>query len=230
MNVLAMDTSGRALGVGVLKAGQPMCEMIVLGAKNHSATLMPMVDRALDQSGITIEDINLIACVTGPGSFTGVRIGVSAAKALAYACGVRCVGVNALEALSVLPFTGTVCAMLDARNNQVYTALFRGGERLCPDEAITLEKCLTQTEEAGGALCFVGDGAIAHADTIRARFGTAVIADGFHEIRPLAVARTALRDISQSVDYLQLKPHYLRASQAERERAQREGTWLKDNS
>ena len=100
MNLLAVDTSGPVAGVAVLRQGQVAYEGAAVNSMTHSVSLLPMVEEALTRSGLDIGDIGLFAAVTGPGSFTGVRIGVSLVKGMAHGAGKPCLGVDALEALA----------------------------------------------------------------------------------------------------------------------------------
>ena len=106
MNLLAVDTSGPVAGVAVLKDGEVAYEGAAVNRLTHSVNLMPMIEEALGRAGLDVSEIGLYAAVTGPGSFTGVRIGVSAVKGMAHGAGKPCVGVDALEALAaaVPPF------------------------------------------------------------------------------------------------------------------------------
>ena len=124
--VLAIDTSGPVAGCAVLKAGRIVHLTAMNHGLTHSETIMPAVDAALEGAGLRCGDVDVFAAVAGPGSFTGVRIGVCAAKGLAHAVGKPCVAVHALEALAMnfYGFDGLCCPILDARRGQVYCAAF----------------------------------------------------------------------------------------------------------
>ena len=232
MNIRALDTSGPVCGVAVARDGEIAYEGSAVNRMTHSVNLMPMVDEALRRAGVSVGEIDLYACVTGPGSFTGVRIGVSAVKGMAHGANKPCVGVDALEALAS-GFCDTpclICPIQDARAGQVYGAAFLAGmppERLLPDMAekldIFVEKTLAVARD-DQPLLFLGDGAKPCRERItellgqRARFAPAHLA----YLRPASVALLADAFSSQAVDYLTLQPKYLRAPQAERARAQRE--------
>ena len=144
MNILAMDTSGPVAGVAVLNDETVVYEACAVNKFTHSASIMPMVEEAFIHSGLSLEQMDRLAVVVGPGSFTGVRIGVSTVKALAHGANIACVGVDALEALagSVPYFDGIVCPIQDARAGQVYGAAFLPGTipaRLMEDQALKLE-------------------------------------------------------------------------------------------
>ena len=229
MNILMIDTSGPACGAAIVKDGKPVYEAELNVGMTHSQRLMPMVDAALAMTGMTMEEIDLFGAVLGPGSLTGVRIGVSTVKALAHAAGKPCIGIDALEALAmnVPEFDGVVCPILDARAQQVYGAIFEPGvppARICEDTAEKLTAFLDRVEETGRRAMFVGDGVPAYEKAIRERLGDkAVFAPAAHQgLRALCAAMLAQEYADKAQDYITLLPLYLRAPQAERERAARE--------
>lgn len=225
MTILALDTSGPVAGVALLSGGAIRYEAMTKNGKTHSESLMPMLEEALLRGGAARGDITHIAAVTGPGSFTGVRIGVTAAKAMAHALGIPCVAVDALEA-TAYPLqccNQIICPIQDARVGQVYGAAFRRGDRLLEDCALKLTEYIARLLPLGDAFLFTGDGAAVYRDAIletlgeKAAFAPAVNA----YLRPAAVACIAQRDAGKAVDHLALQPLYLRPPQAERERKAR---------
>ncbi len=222
MNVLAIDTSGPVAGVAVIKEDKLAYEAIAINKLTHSVNLMPMVEQGLNNAGLATTEIGFVACVVGPGSFTGVRIGVSAAKALAHGLNIPCVGVNALEALAQFPFEGIVCPILDAKANQVYGAAFKEGLRLMEDKALKLNEYLEKLQAFGDRFLFLGDGAETYEAPILATLKEKAmfLPPHLNHLRPGAVAWLSLKQ--EKSDYLQLEPLYLRAPQAERERVARE--------
>mgnify|MGYP003308993888 CR=1 FL=1 len=229
MNILMIDTSGPACGVAVMKDGQMICELQLTSGKTHSQRVMPMVDQALAMCEMTTADIDLFGAVVGPGSFTGVRIGVSSVKALAHAAGKPCIGVDALEALAanVTGFDGVICPILDARAQQVYGAMFQCGMppvRLMDDEAEKLTAFLDRVDAMGTEALFLGDGVSALKNAIverlgeKARFAPAQHL-GLRAASACALAAEYAKDENNLKDCMTLLPLYLRAPQAERERA-----------
>ena len=168
-----------------------------------------------------LKDLDAIAAVTGPGSFTGVRIGVATAKGLAHGAGIPCVPVDALEALaaSAGDFDGLVCPIQDARAGQVYGAAFRKGERLTGDEPMKLEAYLDQAESLGERFLFLGDGMPVHREAISARLGEkAMFAPAYRcYLRPSAAGWIALNK-GEKTDYLGLQATYLRPPNAQKNR------------
>ena len=225
MKLLAIDTSGPVCGVSVLTEQGVRYECAVLNKLTHSVNLLPMIDAAFEATGLTIADMDCLAVTVGPGSFTGVRIGVSTVKGLAHGAGKPCVAVDALEAMAagVGAFDGVVCPMQDARAGQVYGAAFRcdGGSpvRLMDDTPLRLEEFLTAVAAHGERFLFLGDGMPVHREKIASLLGDrAVFAQPQQAyLRPSAVAWLASLT-EETVDYRELMPLYLRAPSAERNR------------
>ncbi|MBO4298613.1 MAG: tRNA (adenosine(37)-N6)-threonylcarbamoyltransferase complex dimerization subunit type 1 TsaB [Clostridia bacterium] len=229
MKILAVDTSGPFASAALMGDGAITHEIAACHGLTHSQTSLPMIGETLEAAGLAPADIDLFAAVTGPGSFTGVRIGVCEAKGMAHACGKRIVGVDALEALAVnaFGFPGLVCPILDARRSQVYCAAFRfakGGlpERALPDDALPLGDFLARLPRDEACL-FLGDGLKVHFPAVREALGErAVAAPAAHAyLRASAACVIASLRADEAVEPLALEPLYLRAPQAERERGAR---------
>ena len=193
---------------------------------------MPMVDHCLQAAGITVKDIDLFAAVAGPGSFTGVRIGVCAVRALAHSWGKNALAIDSLEALAMnaFGFPGVICPILDARRGQVYCAAFRFEKgnapvRLMEDEAMSLTDFLNKLPE-GEKCLFLGDGLKVYFPAIEKILGERAVCAPAHMayIRPAAACVLASQRADLAEDCLHLTPIYLRAPQAERERAAKEAT------
>lgn len=232
MNLLAVDTSGPVAGVAVLRDGEVAYEGAAVNRLTHSVNLMPMIEEALGRAGLDVSEIDYYASVTGPGSFTGVRIGVSAIKGMAHGAGKPCIGVDALEALAMGACTtdALICPIQDARAGQVYGAAFLPGlppVRKLPDMAEKLPVFIEEALEAAGErkLFFLGDGVKTYRKAIEEILGERAIFAPAHMsyLRPASVALLADLRKDEAVDYLTLMPVYLRAPQAERERARKLG-------
>ncbi len=231
MTILGIDTSGPVAGVALWRDGKPRYSVTADVGLTHSETLMPMVDQALAAFGIPANEVELLACVAGPGSFTGVRIGVCAARGFAQALGIPCVQVDALEALAAgaYGFDGEICPILDARRDQVYCARFRFSsgrlpERLSEDGALSLQDFLAGLPQQGRFL-FTGDGVSAHAAAIERALGERALIAKPHLSGLKADAACYLAETSPArrMPGERLEPIYLRKPQAERERAARRG-------
>ena len=223
MRLLAVDTSGPVCGVAVTEDERVLSEFTVLNAHTHSVSLMPMVEQCLQSAGKTLEEMDALAVVTGPGSFTGVRIGVATVKGLAHGSGKRCIPVDALEAMAMSTgkmtgWDGLICPIQDARAGQVYCACFREGSRVTEDRAMKIGDFLREAAELSpGPLLFTGDGVTPHRERIletlgaRARLADAPLA----YLRPSAAAFLAQAS-GQLLDYRDLKEYYLRPPNAEK--------------
>jgi tRNA threonylcarbamoyladenosine biosynthesis protein TsaB len=188
---------------------------------------MVMAEDLLKQCGKTVNDVTAVAVAEGPGSFTGVRIGVATAKGFAWGRQIPCFGISTLEAmaLSLGAYEGHICACMDARRNQVYNALFyvKQGklERFCEDRAIALSDLKTDLEHIDGPIYLVGDGATLTHKTLAAHIPELILPPE-HRLHQRAVGVALLAEqkaaAGESGDGNALAPNYLRLSQAERER------------
>jgi tRNA threonylcarbamoyladenosine biosynthesis protein TsaB len=200
----------------------------------HSETLLPSVEALLRMCDLTADDVDIFACSSGPGSFTGVRIGASTVKGMAFGKNKPCIGVSTLEALAynLRGFDGILSPVMNARRSQVYNALFRVRdgrlERLCPDRAIALDELARELEAYAGETVYLsGDGY----DMTRAALADLNIPETPEELiyqSGYSVAMCAL-DAYEKGDRTtdeQLVPTYLRLPQAERERLEKQGQKL----
>ena len=219
MKLLVIDTSGPVCGTAVMDEEKVYSEFTAQNRHTHSASLMPMIERALEAAGMTLGDMDAVAAVTGPGSFTGVRIGVATAKGIAHGAGLPCIAVDALEALSESAgdFDGIVCPIQDARAGQVYGAAFRNGERLLSDAPMKLEEYLDAISGLGNRFLFTGDGAPVFRERIAEILGDrAAFAPAYRGyLRPSAAGSIAIRR-GETTDYLHLEASYLRPPNAQK--------------
>ncbi len=227
MNMLAIDTSGPSAGVAIIVDGDLRYEATTSNKMTHSANLMPMVEEALLRGGVTLADIGLLAVVVGPGSFTGVRIGVSAAKGMAMAMKTPCVPVNALEALArgLGREDIIVCPIRDARAGQVYGAAFLGAQRLMEDAVLKLTEYVEVIHSLGSRFLFVGDGVAVHQAMLKDLLGESASFAPPHlnALKAGAAAIIAMEQQHLAISADELTPLYLRKPQAEREREKKHG-------
>ena len=220
LKILAIDTSGPVCGVAVMKDGAIVYEASAINKMTHSVNLLPMIDTAMQSAGLTIAELGRIAVVSGPGSFTGVRIGVSTVKGLAHAHNTPCVAVDALECMAagVGAFDGVICPVQDARAGQVYGAAFKAGdvrpERLMDDIPLKLEEYVERIKTLGEPFLFLGDGMPVHRAKLEKLLGDAAVfaKPQLAFLRPACAAYLA--SLAETVDYLALEPLYLRAPNA----------------
>lgn len=232
MNILALESSATACSAALCRDGVLLAQSFQCSGLTHSRTLLPMVNDLLKNCGETLEGVDVIAVAAGPGSFTGLRIGVATAKGLAWAGDKPCAPCSTLESmawpLSHLEDSLLVCAM-DARRKQVYNALFlaRGDslERLTPDRAISLAELGEELKKYQKMKIVVGDGAQLCYNTLREEVsGLSLAPDHLRMQSAWGVARAAEGLIAAGglVAAADLAPVYHRLSQAERERLERE--------
>ena len=229
--ILAFETSAKAASTALLEDGRLLGESYQNTGLTHSQTLMVMAENLLKQCGKTVADVNAVAVAAGPGSFTGVRIGVAAAKGFAWGGELPCYGVSTLEAmaLSLGAYQGYVCPVMDARRSQVYNALFYVNqgqlERITEDRAISLEQLKQELLALKEPVFLVGDGSILTYRTLSEEVPNLVLPPEhrMHQ-RAVGVALLAAQKIAagEPGDGAALTPNYLRLSQAERERLERE--------
>ena len=227
MLILAFETSAKAVSVALLKDGLLMGEYVQNNGQTHSRTLMKMAEDLLRNCDYEAKDVDAVAYAAGPGSFTGVRIGVSAAKGFAWGLELPCVGVSTLEGMarSIAVADGLYCAAMDARRNQVYTALFQMESgmlsRLTEDMAISVEELGQLLKNHEKTKFLVGDGAALCYNNLQSIVSDLVLLpEHLRMQRASGTALIAWEQLSagQRPDGAELTPNYLRLSQAERER------------
>lgn len=230
MLILAFETTAKAGSVALLEDGKLLAESYQNTGLTHSQTLMVMAEDMLKAAGKTMAEISAVAVAEGPGSFTGVRIGVAAAKGLSWGGQLPCYGVSTLEAmaLSLGAYQGWVCPVMDARRSQVYNALFYVNcgklERRCDDRAIALSDLAEELKTAEEPIFLVGDGSNLTYNTLKDSIPNLVLPPEhrMHQ-RASGVALAAAAKIAagEPGDGAALTPNYLRLSQAERERMEK---------
>ena len=226
MLILAFESSAKAASVALCRDGHLLSQYSQCSGLTHSRTLLPMAEDMLKNAELTLRDVDLIAVAHGPGSFTGIRIGVSTVKGLAWAGDKPCVGISTLEAMAWhgLAAGGVVCPVMDARRSQVYNALFeiKDGrpQRLCPDRPIALAELAEDVKKLDAPVFLVGDGAaITKAFFDAQGIPCRVAPENLLWQDAWGVAMAAMDKEPGNAD--SLLPVYLRLSQAERERQER---------
>lgn len=226
MKILAIDTSATAASVCLAGEDKILGSFYTNTALTHSQTLVPMIDQVLKTTQTAIDELDYIAVNSGPGSFTGVRIGVAAAKGLAFKKNVKCVSVSTLESMAynMLGNECFVCAVMDARCSQVYNALFRVNsdkvERLCDDRALALSDLKLELEQIDEKIVLVGDGAEITAKYLENSLSNVFLAPINKQIQNASsTALAAFKSISENkiITPAELMPTYLRLPQAQRE-------------
>lgn len=226
MKLLALESSAKAASCAVLEDGALLASAWQATGLTHSRTLLPMVENMLGNSELAVQDMDAIAVAAGPGSFTGLRIGVAAVKGLAWAAEKPCVPVSTLEAMAwpLAHWEGNIVCAMDARRQQIYNAVFLAGRgeltRLREDRAISLEDAARDLVGLDGPIRIVGDGAKLCFDFLREKgVGCRLAPDHLRLQSAVGVGLAAWRKWPDgAMGAQELAPVYLRLSQAERER------------
>ena len=226
MLILAFESSAKAASVALCDGEKLISQYTQCSALTHSRTLLPMAEDMLKNAEISLKDVDLIAVAHGPGSFTGIRIGVSTVKGLAWAADTPCVGVSTLEAMAWhgLAAGGYVCPVMDARRNQVYNAIFeiKDGkpQRLTEDRPIALSDLAEELRRLNAPVFLVGDGAELSQKYFKENnIPCSIAPENLRWQSAWGVAMAAMDKTPGNAD--SLLPVYLRLSQAERERQER---------
>lgn len=226
MLILSFESSAKAASVALVRDGALVSQYTQCSALTHSRTLLPMAEDMLKNAEMTLADVDALAVAHGPGSFTGIRIGVSAVKGLAWAAEKPCIGVSTLEAMAWHGVSrgGYICCVMDARRNQVYNAIFKIENnrpvRVSEDRAIALSELADEVKSLDESVFIVGDGAaITESFFAEAGIPCSVAPENLVWQDAFGVAMAALDKPLGTAD--DLLPVYLRLSQAERERQER---------
>lgn len=231
MKILALESSAVAASVAVSEDGALIAQSFQRSGLTHSRTLMPMCRDLLENCGLTLGEMDVVAVAAGPGSFTGLRIGVATAKGLAWPGDKPCAGVSTLEAMAwpLAHLEGDLCAVMDARRHQVYNARFQaeGGRllRLCPDRAISIDELAAELLSREKTQILVGDGAeLCYNELTKRGLPVRLAPPHLRWQSAWGVARAAeeLARTGGLVTAAELAPVYHRLSQAERERLARQ--------
>lgn len=226
MKILAIDTSATAASVAVAVEDKIIGEYFIDTKLTHSQTLMPMAEQLLKNVSLSVKDLDAVAVNAGPGSFTGVRIGVAAAKGIAFADDLPCVSVSTLHSMAynMLESDCIVCGVMDARCQQVYNAMFKVNgksvERLTEDRALSLEDLKLELERINDKVILVGDGAVIAEKYFEGKLSNVVSAPvnkRMQKASSTAIAALEMLKEGKTVNSDELMPVYLRLPQAQRE-------------
>ena len=230
MRILAVDTSSKNCSVAIVEVDENKNYNIIAfensdDEKTHSQKLMPIVDKVFKEHNLTLKDMDLLACCVGPGSFTGIRIGIATMKAFADVTNIKTVSVTSLESLSYnIEEDGIIIPIIDCKNNNVYSAIFSRenntykqiGENISDniDNAISLYKANAENKN----ITFVGDGSILYKDLLNSRLSNKLIFSNKNTQSSISLAKCAYAKYLEGLygDSNNLSPLYLRKSQAER--------------
>lgn len=221
MYVLAIDTSNQALGIAIMKGKQVIGELVTNIAKNHSIRLMPAIDQLMKEVNITPNQLAKIVVAKGPGSYTGVRIGLTTAKTLAWALNIPVVGVSSLEALAYQGrFSPTmICPFFDARRGLVYTGLYRWENNhmtvVWEDRNVPLTEWLEQLKVEKASILFLSPDMEKHQEVVQAYMGNQAIIPSEISQNANPVHLALAGNNKPSTPTHRLVPNYLRLAEAE---------------
>ena len=230
MKIIALESSAVTASVAVTEDEELLAQSFQNSGLTHSATLMPMAAGLLENAGLTLDEMDVVAVAAGPGSFTGVRIGVAAAKGLAWPGDKPCAPCSTLRSMAwqCAHLGGEICAAMDARRNQVYCARFLAEngtlKRLTPDRAMGLDELAAEVRASGKLQILVGDGArLAQRALEEQGLPCALMPPHLLYQTAWGVARCALELAREGrlVSAAAMAPSYHRLSQAERERLEK---------
>ena len=213
MLILAISTSSKVCSVALLEDSTVLKELNIENQKTHSENLIPLIDNLFKGTDLNISNVGLIACDNGPGSFTGIRIGIATVKAIAEVNQIPVISCSSLDALSYNSnFGNTICSLIDARNNQVYCGIFDKNHNLIldymADDINNIVKLLNSYEN----ITFVGDGALSHKDILNGNF----IEDNVLHASNVGICAFKKFTTNHLDTANSILPMYLRKSQAER--------------
>ncbi len=225
MKILAVDCSAGPASCAIVEDEKVLSSGFCNVKVTHSETLMPMIKSTLESALLTLKDIDAFAVNYGPGSFTGIRIGISAIKGLSIPDNKPCIAVSTLESIAELfgNFKGVVCASMDARCNQVYNALFQiqdgKATRLCEDRAVSVDSVIEELKALDKEIIIAGDGAALFGDFANEASNVQIAVEPLLYQNAIGSAKVAYRKMKngETISSSELTPLYLRLPQAERE-------------
>ena len=219
MKILSIDTASNLCTVSVLENISCKKELIVNDARNHSEKIMPAIEQVLTDTNLTLHDVDLVVCDKGPGSFTGIRIGVGTVLAFKDSLNLKCVGISSLESLAYNVKTdGIICSLIDAKNQNVYFGLFKledGKYSQIEDlEFKNIDETISLLKQYSAPITFVGDGAILYEQYLKDNLTNCTFCDK-NDLSSISLGIAGYYNYNNDV-YDSLMPLYLRKSQAER--------------
>lgn len=219
MKILSIDTASNLCTVSVLENESCLKEFIVDDARNHSEKIMPVIEQVLQETNLSLNDIDLIVCDKGPGSFTGIRIGVGTVLAFRDSLNIECVGISSLEALAYnTQNEGYICSLIDAKNDNVYCGLFelKNNEynQIGDFEFKNIEDVVSLLKQYSSLITFVGDGAVVNKEFIENNLNNCNFCNK-NNLSSFSLGIAGLNSYKNGKQ-TSLMPLYLRKSQAER--------------
>lgn len=224
MKILAIDTSSKICSVSILEDDHVILEKHTNDEKTHSQNLMPLIDTLFKETNLSLDDINLLACCQGPGSFTGIRIGIATIKAFSDAKNIPVIGITSLESLAYnITDTGLIVSLIDAKNDNVYYSLFSNNGELYSKigdfKSDSIQNILDDLSIYDDKLIFVGDGSTIHQEKINQNIKNPMFATDSQNLQTsISIGKSAYNKFKNGIsgDSNSISPIYLKKSQAER--------------
>ena len=217
MKILSIDTAINLCTVAILDDNKCREEIIVDDARNHSEKIMPVIEEAFTKTNLKLTDMDLIVCDKGPGSFTGIRIGVGTVLAFQDSLNIPCIGISSLESLAYnVENSGIICSLIDAKNDNVYFGLFEKGTTYKKIEQFsfkTIYEAISILEKYNN-ITFVGDGSVTYKELLKNKFKNCIFCNK-NNLSSFSLGLAGLNAYKNNID-TSLMPLYLRKSQAER--------------
>lgn len=232
MKILSIDTASNICGVSILEDTKLICTLDTNTGRTHSENLMPMIQEAFEKTNLSLKDIDLLVCDKGPGSFTGIRIGISTIKAFHDSLNIPCIGISSLESLAYNLKNNLndkyVCSIIDCKNDNCYFALYENQndtlETLIEPQAESISSALSILNSycsdtlENHSLCFVGDGSEIYQNEIKKVFFNAKFADTtFNVLNSYSLGLAGLAKSNFFSDIQEVLPLYLKKPQAQRQ-------------
>ena len=219
MKILSIDTASNLCTVAILEDKKCIKEIVVNDARNHSEKIMPVIEQALQETSLNLNNIDLIVCDKGPGSFTGIRIGVGTVLAFQDSLNIPCIGISSLEALAYnVEQDGLICSLIDAKNNNVYFGLFehKNNEyfQIGNLEFKNINEVLSLLQEQNTSITFVGDGTVSNKNLIESLTQNSIFCEK-NDLSSFSLGLAGYETYSKGISP-SVMPLYLRKSQAER--------------
>ena len=225
MKILSIETAGNICGVALTEDDRLIKEVLLDDGNTHSVKLMPLIDKLLSETNTKISDIDLFACDIGPGSFTGIRIGVSTLKAFMDVTNKKAVGITSLETLAYnIDVDDIVCSLIDAKNENVYYGFFKKENEVyikTDDLGFdNINNVIEIAKQKNKKIIFIGNGSTIYKDMIESKMNNAVVIldEESNKLNARNIAFAALKKQDEAVDSNNLSPVYLRKSNAELQR------------
>ena len=238
MKILSIDTASNICGVSILEDNNLICNLDRITGRTHSENLMPMISECFQKTNLNLKDINLIVCDVGPGSFTGIRIGVATAKAFNDSLQIPCIGISSLESLAYnvmekINENDLICTIIDCKNNNCYFALYKKNKyslkNLIQPQATSIDSTLEivknyceHSMESDFNIHFVGDGVLTYEDKIKSSSLRAdLFNSNFNSLSSYSLAIAGLNKFNSNYSVTELLPLYLKKPQAQRQLEER---------